>query len=171
MFTAGDPVMYGVHGVCRILETEVRRVNKRKIEYYVLEPVDQPGARFYIPTQNEAAVSKLRKVLSPGELDELLRSEEIWQNVWIEDEGQRKRRYRELLANGDRAQLLSMVRALYRHRKEQEAAGRKFHQCDESFLREAEKVIRSEISTVMDIGQNQVKGYVQTHAKTDRKIE
>ena len=52
MFEINDYVSYGVHGVCRIINKEVKVLNKKRVEYYVLEPLDQSGARLYIPVNN-----------------------------------------------------------------------------------------------------------------------
>ena len=71
MLQLGDRVVYGVHGVCCIVDIEQRTIDRKKAEYYVLEPLDQPGAKFYIPTHNQIAVSKLRPLLSAQELDAL----------------------------------------------------------------------------------------------------
>ncbi len=81
-------------------------------------------------------------------------------NAWIADESRRKLRYRELLNGSDRGAMISMVRTLHNHRTEQLAAGRKFHQCDENFLRDAEKLLNAEISIVLDIPQSDVGEYV-----------
>lgn len=161
-------VVYGVHGVCAITDIETRNVDRRIVEYYVLEPLEQPGARFFVPTHNEAAVAKLRPVLTPNELDMLLRSEETDKDLWIPDENQRKQCYRALISGGDRAALVSMVRTLHKHKAEQLAAGRKFHLCDEDFLRDAEKILNSEFSVVLNIEQNQVGNYVQNVINTSK---
>ena len=55
MFQLGDQVLYGIHGVCRIAELEVKRVDRKNVEYFVLVPVVQPAARYYVPTGNAAA--------------------------------------------------------------------------------------------------------------------
>ena len=162
MFQCGDQVVYGIHGVCRILELEIRKIDRKKIEYYVLEPVDQPGARFYVPTQNEAAVSKLRPIITQQELDAMLRSSDTSEDAWIEDENQRKQYYRELINSGDRIALIRMVHSLHSHKAQLAAAGRKFHLCDENFLRDAEKLLSSEFSLVLNIQQDQVGSYVQS---------
>lgn len=162
MFQRGDQVLYGIHGVCRVLDLETRRVDRKSIEYYVLEPIDQSGARFYIPTQNQVAVSKLRPMITHNELDALLRSNEAHAGTWIADENQRKQYYRELITAGDRAALIRMVHTLHRHKREQENAGRKFHLCDENFLRDAEKLLNSEFSLVLNIPQDEVAQYVQS---------
>lgn len=167
MFSSGDNVLYGIHGVCRILDLEVRTVDRKRVEYYVLEPLEQPGSRYYVPTQNQAAVSKLRRIMTTTELDALLRSKEARQDSWIADENQRKQRYRDLINSGDRAALISMVNTLHHHKDLQAAAGRKFHLCDENFLRDAEKLLNSEFSLVLNIHQNQVEDYVLSMLKAE----
>lgn len=162
MYQLGDRVMYGVHGVCAIVDVEEKTVDRKRVEYYVLEPLEQPGARFYIPTQNQAAVAKLRKLMEKEELNALLASEKVRQNSWIADENQRKLHYRNLISSGDRAALLCMVRSLHQHKQEQTAAGRKFHLCDENFLRDAEKLLSAEFSLVLGIQPGEVGSYIKT---------
>ncbi len=143
MFQVGDQVVYGIHGVCRILDLEERRIDRKKVSYFVLEPADQSGARFYVPSENPAALAKLRPVLSKSELEQLLSSDEVREDHWISDENARKQRYRELIGSQDRKELLCMINSLHRHKKEQQEAGRKFHLCDENFLRDAEKLLNA----------------------------
>lgn len=162
MYCLGDYVVYGIHGVCRILELEERIVDRKKLQYYVLEPVEQAGARYLIPVHNEAAVGKLRPVLSREELEKLLRSQEVRADAWIPDENLRKQAYRELINSGDRGGLIRMVGTLYRHKELQAAAGRKFHLCDDNFLRDAQKLLSSEFSLVLGIEPEAVGSYVQS---------
>lgn len=161
MFQSGDQVIYGIHGMCRIIELETRKIDRKLIEYYVLEPVEQPGARFFVPTQNQAAVSKLQRVLTRQELDALLQAASKSADVWIEDENQRKMCYRELINSGDRISLIGMIRALLKHKQAQEAAGKKFHLCDENFLRDAQKLLSTEFACVLNIEPDQVGDYIK----------
>ena len=160
MFQVGEHVLYGIHGVCRITATEERTVDRKRVSYLVLEPLEQAGARYLIPTHNEAALSKLRPVMSRQQLEQLLSSDEVRFNVWIEDENLRKQRYRELISSGDRLALLQMICSLHNHKKAQSEAGRKFHLCDENFLRDAERLLNEEFSLVLGIEQNLVSAYV-----------
>lgn len=162
MYQVGDQVLYGVNGVCSIVAREHRNVDRRRVEYFVLEPIHQPEARFYVPTQNPAAVKKLQHILTVPELEALLSSEQAHQNMWIPDENQRKLRYKELINGYDRAALLSMIGTLYHHRQLQVQAGRKFHQCDENFLRDAQKLLESEFSLVLNISQDQIESYIKS---------
>lgn len=161
----GMQVVYGIHGVCSIIDVETRNVDRKKVEYFVLEPKEQPGARFYVPTHNQVAVSKMRPLLTPAELDALLTSEDTHKDCWVVDENQRKQKYRELINSGDRAALISMIRSLLKHKEDQLAAGRKFHLCDENFLRDAQKLLSSEFSMILGIPQTEVASYIM------RKIE
>jgi len=157
----GSQIVYGIHGVCNIIDVEIRTIDRKKVEYFVLAPNDQPSARFYVPMHNEVALSKLRPLLTKDELERLLCADFSHGNCWIADENQRKQKYRELLGNGDRAALIGMMRALNQHREAQLAAGRKFHLCDENFLRDAGKVLCSEISLVMEIPHDEVNTYLK----------
>lgn len=162
VYKSGDQVTYGIHGVCNIIAVEKQRVGKKLVEYYVLEPVHCAGSRFYVPTKNEIAVSKLNPVLDASQVQQLLASDAVRQDVWIEDEGQRRLRYKELIASGDRAALVSMVHCLYRHREEQTAAGRKFHLSDENFLNDAQKLLGSEFSIALQIPEDEVEEFVRS---------
>ena len=128
MYQLGDLVMYGIHGVCRIVDRVERTVDRKKVVYLVLEPQDQKASQYLVPEGNPNAMAKLRPVLSREELEDLLCSEIVREDAWIAEENARKQYYRTLVNSGARAALLQMVRTLHLHKKQQEAAGRKFHQ-------------------------------------------
>ena len=161
MFQRDDLVLYGIHGICKIVDLEIKKIDRKQIEYYVLEPIDQSGAHFYIPTQNQTAVSKLRPIITYQELETLLRCEHTYTYTWISDENQRKQLYRDLIISGDRKELIRMVHALHKHKQEQELSGRKFHLCDENFLRDAKKLLDAEFSLVLNIPESDVGTYIQ----------
>ena len=162
MLQLGDLVVYGVHGVCIIADVEERIVDKKKVEYFVLTPKEQPEARFYVPTQNQVALSRLHPLLSREALEALLISEETCKACWIQNENLRKQKYKELINGGDRAALIGMIRSLHKHKENQLAAGRKFHLCDENFLRDAQKLLDSEFSQVLGIPKTEVAAYIQS---------
>ena len=160
MLQLGERVVYGIHGVCSIVTVEQRIIDRKKADYYVLEPVDQPGSKYYVPVNNQIAVSKLRPLLSAEELKELLDSPQLVSVSWIADESRRKSQYRELINSGDRGAILSMIRLLHDHKISQLAAGRKFHLCDENFLKDARKLLTSEISLVLGMSKQDVAAYI-----------
>lgn len=160
MIDIGKKVIYGIHGVCSVTGMEQQKVGDKRLNYLILEPLNQPGSRFMVPAHNETAMSKVRELYTPEELDRLLNSKEAHAYCWIEDEGKRKQTYRELINSGNRLQLMAMIHTLYCHKSQQDKAGRKVHLCDENFLRDAEKLLIGELSFVMNMDQNRAKQYL-----------
>lgn len=167
MFQIGDQVVYGVHGVCCVVDAEERVIDRKRLTYLALEPVRQDGSRYLVPTHNAAAMAKLRKMLTPRELENLMESEQVRQDGWIQDENVRKQTYRELIGSGDRGALMKMVYTLYQHKIFQTAAGKKVHLCDDNFLRDAEKLLASEISIVMNMEFDQARAFLRDRLKSE----
>ena len=163
LLSVGQLVVYGIHGVCKIAGTEVKTVDRKKVEYYVVEPVSQAGACFFVPSGNPVAVGKLRPILTKAELDALFSDLDNWKEVWVAEENQRKQYYRELISGGDRKSLLSMILALQAHRVAQQEAGRKFHLCDENFLRDAQRLLCMEIAVILGTDEPSALSYLQKH--------
>ena len=161
MFQIGQQVMYGIHGVCTILGVEEKKINRKNLSFYVLEPVEQIGARFYVPVHNVAAVSKLQPIITQEELISLLHSDQAGVDTWIEDENRRKMRYREIIVSGDRIAMINMVNSLFKHKEQQINAGKKFHLCDENFLKDALKLLNAEFSLALDMNQIEVGEYIK----------
>lgn len=151
MYQVGTYVVYGIQGVCRVVGTETQRVNRVRTEFLVLEPLDKHEAKFYLPTGNPSALAKLKSVLTPEEATQLLESAGDDGGCWIPEESRRKQRYRELTSSGDRIALMQMLSALHRYRQVQLDEGRKFHQCDDNFLRDAERILCVEIALVLNM--------------------
>lgn len=161
MYQAGDWVVYGVHGVCRVIGTEKQLIDRKRTRYLVLEPMAQSESRFYLPADNLTAMAKLKAVLSHNELAALIDSDEVRKDAWIQEENRRKQYYRELISSGDRVALMQMISTLYRYKADQLAAGRKFHQADDNFLRDAERLLASEIALVMELSPEDARNYLR----------
>lgn len=161
MYQQGCQVVYGIHGVCNVLPSEMRKIDRKTVEYYVLQPLDQMETRYYVPTQNVVAVSRIRPIMTRQEADALLQHAAKRCAEWIEDENLRKQQYKALIGSGDRSALLDMIGLLYHRKKEQLALGKKFHSSDENFLKDAEKLICSELSVVLNMTKFEAYLYLQ----------
>ncbi len=155
MYQVLQMVVYGAHGVCRILELENKIVDHKSVAYYVLEPLAQPGTRYYIPSHNSAAMAKIRPLTDSTRLQEMIHGGAS-ETPWISDENQRKQHYRRILTTVDAGELIGMVRCLEKHRQAQAQVGRKLHLCDENFLRDAKRVLTSEIALVLQMDEKEV---------------
>ena len=167
MYQSGDKVIYGMHGVCLVADLEKRTVDKKEVTYLALEPAGQSGSRFLVPTHNAAAMAKVRPMLTREALEELFSSDVVKEDAWVRDESQRKQLYRELISSCDRQRLSQMISSLYRYRKTQTAAGKKFHMCDENFLRDAEKILAGEIASTLEIPSAEALKYLRNKLKED----
>ena len=158
MLKVGEKVMYGAAGACTVTETVMRRFGEtqKEREYYVLTPVRDGRTTLYVPVDNMALQAKMRRLLSPEELKELVRSLPEEDAPWIADEKIRQEKYKDTLKNGNRRELIAMTRTLYRHRKQVKAMGRRLHVTDERLFQEAEKLLCDEFAVVLGMEPRQV---------------
>ena len=160
MFQVNDTVSYGTHGVCQITEIGEKNLTGKSMEYYILKPVYNENSTLYVPVHSENLTGKMRRILSVREIREMIRQMPYHQEDWIDNENLRKTRYRELLTDGNRTELLKMLRTLYLHQQEQISKGKKLHNTDERFFREAEKLLFDEIALVLHIKPSQVLPFI-----------
>lgn len=160
MYQVGEKVVYGTHGACEIVSVEKQKVTMQIAEYYVLKPLDKTDSRFLVPTQNKLALSKLQPMLSKSELESLLDRVSKEETLWIPEDNQRRQKYKELMSTFDRASLIGMVHTLNKQKAEYTSAGKKFHLCDEAFLKDVSKLLSSEFSIVLGIPPEDVMQYI-----------
>ena len=160
MFQINDVVVYCSQGVCEIAGIDERKIDGISRTYYVLKPKADKGSTFYVPTWNEKALAKMRKVLTKEDVDALIDSMPSQTPTWIANEGERKEAYKNILASGDQAAIISMVQALYFHKKEREADGKRMHMSDEYFMKEAEQLLYNEWQYVLNVDKSGLMTYI-----------
>ena len=160
MFKINDVVVYGSQGVCEIVDIEKKKIEGVSRSYFVLKPKADSGAIFYVPTWNEKAWGKMRKVMTKETVDALIDSMPNKTPVWIANENERKEAYRKILASGDHAAIISMVQALFTHKKEREAEGKRLHMSDEHFMKDAEQILYSEWQYVLNVDKAGLIDYI-----------
>lgn len=158
MYQVGDIVLYGSEGVCRISGIEEKKIVDRRVSCYILEPINDKNSLFFIPTDSQAAQSKLRHIVGAKELDTILHSAKP--AAWIESDRQRREAYRTAIGCADRAALASLIKAVCAKREHLASLGKKLHKIDEYFLSEAEKLLYGELSTVFQIKKEEVVPYI-----------
>ena len=151
MFQVNDVIMYGAHGVCKIVGTEEKLISGVKKNYYILKPVGDSGSTIFAPTDNEAVLKKMRRLLSKDEIHKLIDSMGAENPQWVANENARKELYKNILAKGDHLELIQMIKAIYTHKKEREADGKRLHMSDERFFKDAEQILYNEFQYVLDI--------------------
>lgn len=156
MYKIGDTVIYKSEGVCTVADIVVKAFKEKEMEYYVLKPVYKENSEVFVPKNNTELTSKMRQVLTRQEIISLIKSMPDESDIWIDDENQRKSYYKQLIANGDRTELIRLIKTLFNYKEKQKNAGRKLHTTDEKFLKDAEKILYDEFAYVLNISQKEV---------------
>lgn len=151
MFQINDVIIYGFQGVCRITGTEEKAVNGMRKTYFVLKPVNEKGSTIFAPTDNEIVLKKMRRLLTIDEVHDLMDSMRSENGIWVENENERKELYKNILANGDHLELIKMIKAIYAHKKDREAEGKRLHMADERFFKDAEQILYNELRYVLEL--------------------
>ena len=160
MFAINDVISYSVHGVCRISEIAEKNFTGTPKTYYVLRPVGDEAGTLYVPVDSEELVPKMHRVLSSQEIQEMIRSMPEKEALWIENDNERKDVYKEIIAKGDRMELIRLIKAIYLHQKEQKAKGKKLYEMDARFMKTAEKMLYEEFAHTLHIAPDQVLPFI-----------
>ncbi|MCD7811458.1 MAG: transcriptional regulator [Ruminococcus sp.] len=163
MYNVNDTVMYSPCGVCRIDGISEKDFSGEPAEYYVLRPVGDSKNTYYIPVNNETLTGQMRKVLTREEIDELIRKMPDENNIWIEDEAERKEEYRRILRSGNRMELVMLIKTLYCYREDRRGKKKKLHSADEHFLHDAENMLYDEFAYVLGISKDEVVPFIKSH--------
>lgn len=160
MYKINDTIMYGSQGACKIIAIEQKKICSKTCDYYVLQPTDGSKCTIYAPVGNEEIEKKMRRLLSAEEIYDIIDSMPDAECIWIDDEKQRKERYKKFIADGDRTQLVRMIKEIYIHKQELKSMRKKLHVSDEKFFKEAEKMLYNEFAAVLNIKPNEVLSFI-----------
>ncbi len=160
MFNVNDKILYGTHGICKIVDITEQKFNGSTNKYYILQPLHNASSTIYVPLDNEKLLARMRRILSEEEIYELIKAMPDKETSWIENKNERNERFRSILSSGDRSEIIKLIKVIYQHKEELKAIGKKLHASDEQFFREAEKVIYDEFALVLNIRYDQVLPFI-----------
>jgi CarD family transcriptional regulator len=143
------------------LKRKKKTVCGMKKDYFVLKPVNEKGSTIFAPMDNPLVLNKMRRLLTKEQIHTLIDSMPEEKGVWIENENERKERYKNILAKGDPSELIQMIKAIYTHKTQREAEGKRLHMSDERFFKDAEQILYNEFQYVLDIkSKNELMNYI-----------
>ena len=169
MFKVNDTIMYGTQGICEIVEITEKEFMDTKREYYVLKPINDMSATLFVPVNSEKTESRMRAILSEREIHELIEAMPSEEANWIQNENERKEKYKRIIASGDHIELIKMIKALYFHKKKRESEGKHLYLSDERFFKEAERILYDEFQFVLNIKKDEVMDFI--FSKIDKNME
>ena len=161
----GEHVVYGINGVCRIEDVDIRRLSPDMPQgkYYILKPLASSMSTVFVPCDNDKLCSRMRRVMTKNEIDELFLSVHGRSIDWIEDRKERAAAYRDILLRGDKTELLLLIRRLLMMSDELCKNKKKLSAADTDILLSAEKTVRDECAFSIGISKDAAETYIKEH--------
>ncbi|MBQ8228125.1 MAG: CarD family transcriptional regulator [Clostridia bacterium] len=160
MLKIGETVQYSGNGVCVVDDIRWEDFGSGKMQYYILKPVSSGYNTFYIPIDNEKMLSKIRKVLTIDEVNEIIASMPESNTPWIENDLERKEEYKKIIFSGDCREIVKVIKAIHIHKESLKEQGRKLHLVDELMLKDAENLLYDEFAAVLNIKKEEVLPFI-----------
>ena len=160
MFNVRQIIIYTTYGICKIDSLIQKDFNGQTFDYYVLKPLNNDKTSLLVQVNNPITLSKLKQLLSKDEALELIQSIPQIDSTWIENDNERKRVFTDIIRNGERKKIISIIKSVYNHQKILKEKGRKLHSIDDQFYKDAEKIIYDELSYVLEIDKADVIGFI-----------
>lgn len=160
MYSAGQVVRYGTHGICSVAEIITKKIGADQIQYYVLKPVSQESATIFVPVENKKLTERMQRLLNAEEIMEIIGGMSDDHLMWIDEDMKRRDAYNEILRGGDRASMARMIKTLFLRQQELAQKRKKLHIADEKILKEAERVLYEEFAYVLGIDQKEVLPFI-----------
>lgn len=167
MYQAGDLIMYGATGVCRVdaitagvFDPEDER------QYYVLAPLYQTGT-IYAPVDNNKVF--IRPILTEEEANQLIdRMPEIHSEVYKSNSIQQlSKHYQDVIDTHECVDLVEMTKSIYRKKQEAVRQNRHLGQIDRKFMKRAEDLLYGEIAAALEIAKEDVEAYIANRLGKD----
>ena len=159
-FNINDDILYLGTGICHIDDIRTENFGTEPKEYFVMHAINDPKSVIFVPVDSERLTSCMLELLSPDEINELIAKAENHELEWIPDNKQRMTRFSEIIASGNRLDILLVFKSLSLMKKAFEERKKKFYATDDRILIGASKVIVEEFSFVLGIDHNEVIPYI-----------
>lgn len=160
MFKAGEYIVYGTTGVCRVMDIgkmDLSGAAKDRL-YYTLIPVGEKDGRIYTPVDNQKVV--IRSVLTREQAENLINGIKEIETIWVADEKRREQIYKEVLYRCDCREWVKIIKTLYLRKKSRLAEGKKVTAVDEKYLKIAEANLYGELAIALEMKKDEVESYI-----------
>lgn len=160
-FGKNDTVVYGNNGICIVEDIKTMKFGTENAVYYVLKPKSNKASTLYVPLDKKILVSKMRRVLTRAEIDDILESD-TQELVWPENKAERSSLFSGIISRCDTRELLMMIKCIYLKKEEKRSLGKALSTSDDNTLKTAEKLIDEEFSFSLNCSNEEVKDYIKS---------
>ena len=161
MFNVDDYIMYGMTGVCKVLDiTKEKLINDVQREYYVLSPIYSDSTIIKTPVDNKKIL--MRNIISKEDVASLINDIPNMETSWIDNEKIRSQQFKTMLKSGQCEELIKIIRSIYFNKEYTKTIGKKSPQADNDIMKEAERLLNEEFATILNISPNDVTSYISS---------
>lgn len=160
MHSIDDIVCYGAHGVCRIKDKTTREFGGNFAKYFVLRPIYEQSATIFVPLDNPTLVSRMQRLLTTGEVMEIIREMPNATTMWVENDNVRRETYTDIVRSGDRLSMVRLIKTLHQRKSTLKEERKKLHIADEKVMKEAERMLYEEFAFVLGMEQEEVVPFI-----------
>ena len=161
MFEKGNFVINTNNGICEIQDILTMNMSGTPKEYYLLVPVSEATAKVYIPV--DVAENRIRLVMTKDEAWDIIKGISSIECIWIDNEKEREKTYKEALASRDPKRLIGIIKTLDLRKKERTDAGKKNTAVDERYFKLAENQLHSELAFALGEEKQNVGKIIEEH--------
>lgn len=154
MFEKGNYVINTTNGICEITDIVTMNMSGSDKDYYLLVPIDEKTAKVYIPV--DMAEQRIRLTMTSNEAQEFIHSIKDIHEVYLENEKEREKTYKEALSSRDPKRLVGIIKTLYLRKQERIEAGKKNTAVDERYFKLAENSLHSELAFSLGVNKSEV---------------
>lgn len=159
MFKLNDYVVYGLTGVCQIVDICKDEYScSNDIEYYVLTPVFSDNMTIKIPVNNPNIM--MRAIVTKNDALSLIDAMPEIETIYIEDERQRSNNFKAALKTGKTEEWIRIIKTLHLEKEAKSGIGKNLTKTDEDILNNAEKHLNQEFAIALNISPDQVVDYI-----------
>jgi CarD family transcriptional regulator len=169
MYQAGDLIVYGSVGVCRV--EEFKRLDSQYADhqknYYVLKPL-YGNCMVYSPEDNTRI--HIRPVISREKAEQLIDMIPLLQTEVYHSRVLREltEHYEHIIDKYDCGDLIALTMSIYAKKKLAEDRGNKLGAIDSKFMKQAEALLFGELAVALDIPKADVLAYIETRISGSR---
>ena len=163
MYQAGELVLYGSTGVCRVEEVREQASpgTGEKRLYYVLRPLYEDCV-ISAPVDSDKVF--IRPIITKDEAERIIldmpKAEVTIYHSRVPKE--LTEQYETVLKNYDCGALVGLTKSIYAKKISLQEQKRKFGTVDERFLKRAENLLFGELAAALEIPRDQVQDYIES---------
>lgn len=159
MFKVNDYIMYGMTGVCKILDISNEKfINNEHRKYYVLSPIYYDKTIIKVPVDNNKI--QMRKIISKENVALLINDIPDMEALWIDDEKKRNQQFKTMLKSGQCEDLIKLIKSINFNKEYTKSLGKKTYQSDNDIMKEAERLLNEEFAIILNISPSEVNSYI-----------